>query len=164
MRLETDLTRQTQQILCRQQAVDAVTLRRLHAEAHLKFVVPTQLLLVVEVGLHDRRAKHAVVALTTFIPVRRDVVLHELQVIISRERPEIRTTDKETLRRELRFTDTTGRDNVNDVRMRLQRLTVLLTLLHRGADAVQLPLTYLHEVGMIDIDRQKETVDIGRQR
>lgn len=63
---------------------------RLHAKLHLQLVVPFHLLLVVVVGRQGDRAHHGVVALSSLIPVAREIVLHELQVVVASEVPEVR--------------------------------------------------------------------------
>ena len=61
----------------------------LQAQLQFQFVVPFHFLFVVVVGLHGHASQHGVVALATFIPIARYVVLQELQVVIARESPEV---------------------------------------------------------------------------
>ena len=70
-----------------------VALGSLITQAQLQLVVPLHLLLVVVISLHGDASQHRIVALTTLVPVARNIILQELEVIITVDSPEVRTGD-----------------------------------------------------------------------
>ena len=81
--LQSQLARHTQQVLAYSHGVQRILAGGLESQLHLKFVVPSHLLLVVVIGIEGYRTYHRVVAFTTFVPVGRNVILQELEVIVA---------------------------------------------------------------------------------
>ena len=61
----------------------------LEPESHFKFVVPGNLLFIVEVGVNGHGGEQGVVAFTAFIPVVGNIVLSELKREVCFEGPEV---------------------------------------------------------------------------
>ena len=67
----------------------AVVAGGLEPESHFKFVVPGNLLFIVEVGVNGHRGEQRVVAFTALIPVVGNIVLSELKREVCFEGPKV---------------------------------------------------------------------------
>ena len=89
--LQTELRSKSNQVIRTLHAVQRVGTGTLHTILQLQSVTPFHLLFIVIIGVHDDCCKGSIVTFTTFIPVIRDVILQELQGIVTTVSPEIRT-------------------------------------------------------------------------
>ncbi len=140
--------------------MNRVALGSLVSQAKLQLVVPLHLLLVVIVGLHRKPAQERIVALAALVPVARHIVLHELQVVVAPDGPEVRSGDDDVHRDRIRLYRL-RRHLLHDVRMILLRLVLGND---RRTHRLEMSLRVAHQVGATQIDIHQGLVYHARER
>ena len=158
--LQTEFSGVSDHIVARFQRMNRITLRSLITQAHLHLIIPFYLLLVIVVGKHRHSSEHRIIALTTLIPVVRNIVLQELQIIIATYSPEVRTGDDDIHRRRIHLNRLRSH-LLYDIRMILLRFALRS---QRCSHLLEMRLSIAHQVGTLEIYLHQRLVEHRSER
>ena len=158
--LQTELSGVSNHIIARLQRMNRITLRSLVTQAHLHLILPFNLLLVIVVGKHRHSSKHRIITLTTLIPVVRNIVLQELEIIVTTYGPEVRTGDDDIHRCRIHLNRLRSH-LLYDVRMILFRFALSS---QRCSHLFEMSLGIAHQVGTREINLHQSLVEHCTER
>ena len=158
--LKTQLAGISYQVVGSLERTQGVALGSLITQSQLQLVVPLHLLLVVVICLHGDASQHRIVALTTLIPVARNIILQELEVIITVDGPEVRTGDDQIHRSRL-YLYRLRSHLLNEVRMVFLRLGRRIERCpHLSESGFRSP----YQVGTSEIDIHQGSIQLRLER
>ena len=158
--LQTEFSGVSNHIIARFQRMNRITLRSLITQTHLQFIIPFHLLLVIVVGKHRHSSEHRIITLTTLIPVVRNIILQELEIIIATYGPEVRTGDDDIHRSRIHLNRLRSH-LLYDVRMILLRFALRS---QRCPHLLEMSLCIAHQVGTREINLHQSLIEHRSER
>ena len=158
--LQAEFSGVSYHIIARFQRMNRITLRSLITQTHLHFIIPFHLLLVIVVGKHRHSSEHRIITLTPLIPVVRNIVLQELEIIIATYGPEVRTGDDDIHRRRIHLNRLRSH-LLYDVRMILLRFALRS---QRCSHLLEMRLSIAHQVGTLEINLHQSLIEHRSER